>query len=84
VSRASIRERPVGLGGIEKSDAPVHGALFARAEQPIAGIAYDDIDAAEVGERPVDYVADRCGVGDIEDLSAEQVLIVLPSGQWMR
>ena len=49
------------------------GQLLRGAEQAIAGIADHDVDAAELAERVVDDVADRGGVGHIQDRGLERL-----------
>lgn len=65
-------DRPDEVGVDDVTDLVV-GVLLACAEQAIASVADDDIDASEASKASVDHVADRCGVGDIEDLGAKQV-----------
>ena len=54
------------VGGDDVVDLGV-GEFFGGAEQAVAGVADDHVDAAELGERVVDDVADGDGVGDVED-----------------
>ena len=51
-------DRPEEVGGDEVTDLRV-SELLRRAEQAVAGVADDDVNAAELGERAVDDLVDR-------------------------
>ena len=51
--------------------------LFGGAEQAVAGIAHDDVDAAELAEGAVDHLMHRRRVGDVEHLRAECLGVAL-------
>jgi hypothetical protein len=42
------------------------GHLLRRADGPASGVGVDDIDPTEIGERALDRVVQRLGVGDVE------------------
>jgi len=49
------------------------GQFLGGAEQAVAGVADDDVDAPELLEAAVHNLADRLGVGDVEQFAAERV-----------
>ena len=53
------------------------GKLLRRAEQAVARVAHDHIDAPELGEGAVHDLADRGRIGHVEQLGAERCRILL-------
>jgi hypothetical protein len=51
------------------------GELLGGAEQAVAGVRDDGVDAVEIGERLVDDRADRAGVGDVEPPDPEPISV---------
>ena len=62
------------VGGDDVVDLGV-GEFFGGAEQAVASVADDHVDAAELGERAVDDIADGDGVSDVEDRGCERLRI---------
>ena len=62
------------IGGDDVLDLLV-GELFGGAEQSVAGVADDHVDASQVSKAAVDDVVDRRGVGHIEQLGSERVRV---------
>jgi hypothetical protein len=59
--------------GVEDALDLLVGEFLAGAEDAITGVADGDVDAAEVGDRAVDYGAQRRGIADVEHLGAERI-----------
>jgi hypothetical protein len=63
--RADELDRSNQVGGDHVIDLRV-GKLFGRAEQAVAGVAYDRVDASEPGKRAFDHLSDRRHIGYVE------------------
>jgi hypothetical protein len=66
-----------GSGEVGRDDVAdlLVGQFLGRAEQAVAGVAHDDVDAPERAEATVDHVADGAGVGDVEQLASERARV---------
>ena len=69
-------DRPDQVGGDHVIDLLV-GELLSRAEQAVAGVAYDHVDAFEPSERAFDDIANRHCVGHAEGFGVERFGIPL-------
>lgn len=74
--RADEVDRTDEVGRDDVLDLGV-GRLLGRAEQPVAGVADEHVDAPEVGEGPVHGLADRGRVGHVEHRDAKGVRVAV-------
>ena len=75
-SGADELDRPDQVGRDDVLDLLV-GEFLRRAEQAVAGVADDHVDASELGERAFDNLADRRCVGHVEHFGVEGLGITL-------